>query len=382
MKVLFLALTFSLFGNIGSTKISAKSAILINLDTGAVLYEKHAYTPMYPASITKVATALFALDQKGVVENRTMKVSHDALKIRPEEETGNEPPYWDEKSGTKMWLVPGEYVPFETLLHGLIRSSGNDAANVIAENLSPSIPQFVEEMNAYLAELGCKKTQFKNPHGIHHKEHYTTAYDMSLIFKRALQHGKFLDVSSNSYYERPKTNKQPKGELLNKDPLLIPGKYYYPKVFSVKKGFHSSAKHTIVAAAKSNGRTLLAVLMGCETTQDRCKDTMTLFEAAFNEKWKKKVLFRAFSPIKVQVPGSKKDLKATLLSDLAIHFYPSEEPICKAFVRMNKKVLPISKGQKVGSIEIQDTSGKILEVGDLVAMEDLKPKLLERIFNY
>ena len=315
MKFLWLLLACSLSANLKNTKISARSAILINVDTGAILYEKHAHIPLYPASITKVATALYALDQKDVCLDKKMTVSAEALKIKPLQETGNEPAYWGERSGTKMWLVAGESLPFESLLHGLIRSSGNDAANVIAENLSPSIPEFVSEMNTYLRELGCKNTQFKNPHGIHHKEHFTTAYDMSLIFKKALQNPIFCDVSSNSLYQRPKTNRQPGGELFYKDPLLIPGKYFYPKIFSVKKGFHSDAKHTIVAAAKSDGRTLLAVLLGCETTADRCKDTILLFENAFNETKEKKVLFRAFSPI--SVPIEKATVKATLLSEIS-----------------------------------------------------------------
>ncbi len=377
MKFLWLFLAFSLSANLKNTKISAKSAILINVDTNAVLYEKYAHVPMYPASITKVAAAIYALDQKDFALDKKMTVSSEALKIRPLKETGNEPAYWDEKSGTKMWLVAGEKLPFESLLHGLIRNSGNDAANVIAENLAPSIDQFVSEMNVYLRDLGCKNTQFKNPHGIHHKEHFTTAYDMSVIFKKALQSLKFCEVSSNSFYQRPKTNKQPGADLLYNNPLLVPGKYFYPKIFSVKTGTHSDAKRTIVAAAKSDGRTLLAVLLGCESIADRYKDTTLLFENAFNETKEKKVLFRAFSPI--SVPIKKVTVKATLLSDLAIHYFPSEEPTCRAFIRIYEKALPISKGQKIAELQVCDADGKILETSTLVSMEDLKPTLLEKL---
>src|SRR5690606_37302020 len=106
------------------------------------------------------------------------------------------PSYWDEWDGTKMGIKIGEQFSMETLLYGLMMLSGNDAANVLAETVSGTIPRFLEELNEYMRSLGCHSTFFNNPHGLHHQEHCTTAYDLALITRRALQHPKFCEIVS------------------------------------------------------------------------------------------------------------------------------------------------------------------------------------------
>ncbi len=208
-------------------EVHASSAILMNAETGAILYEKQAHVPSFPASTTKIATALFILDAKKPSLDQMVTVSSEALKLKPVGKEKDSPSYWDEVDGSKMGLVRGEILSYDTLLHGLMLVSGNDAANTMAESLCGSIPIFLEEMNQYLRNLGCKNTQFRNAHGLHHPEHFTTAYDICLIAKKAIQIPKFREIVSKTSYLKPKTNKQKETELRQFNQLLRPGKYYY-----------------------------------------------------------------------------------------------------------------------------------------------------------
>ncbi len=380
MKILFFCIAcIALFSRPLEVEVSARSAILMNADTGAILYEKNPYIPMYPASTTKIATALYVLEEKNPSLEQMMTVSSEALKMKPEKFGEEVPAYWGEVGGSKMGLVKGEVLSLESLLHGLMRVSGNDAANVIAENLSGSIPEFVSEMNEYIQFLGCKNTHFCNPHGLHHEDHLSTAYDMCLIMQKALQNPKFRDIVSNQYYQKPKTNRQQAAEIEQKNPLLKPGKYYYPKVIGAKTGFHSKAKYTLVAVAEGEGRTLIAAFFGCDKRTDRYEDAIRLFDLAFAEKKETVVFFDPSHLFSYPIEGAKVPLQASLTEDLKISYFPSEEPSCRAFVHWEPISLPIYKGQKVGEIHISDSSGVVLQSGELVAKEDVKSTFIHAL---
>jgi D-alanyl-D-alanine carboxypeptidase (penicillin-binding protein 5/6) len=272
-----------------------------------------------------------------------------------------------------MGLKKGEEVTVESLLHGLMLVSGNDAANVLAEAHSDSIPQFVEELNLYLTQnIGCTQTQFSNPHGIHCDDHVTTAYDLCLIARRGLQIPKFREIVSKASYELPKTNKRPAMELRQTNALLRKGKHYYPKAIGIKTGYLSTAMNTLVAAAEHEGRTLIAVLLGCPASSDRFKDAKSLFEKAFQETLETKILMGVDRAFKREILGSKTELEASLAQDLFLSFYPAEEPDCKAFVQWKIPQLPIKKGQKVGEVLVFDQEGKKILASDLVAKAEVK----------
>ncbi len=366
--LLFLFLIFSVFGQPLNVHVSARSAILMNGKTGAILYEKHAHIPMHPASITKIATALYVLDEKKPNLSSLVTVSADAVKMKPANSPPNTPPHWCVPEGTKMGLVKGETISIETLLHGLMKISGNDAANVIADSFSSSIPAFMQELNGYLRRLGCQNTQFLNPHGLHHEDHFTTAYDMCILTKRALQNEKFRQLVSHVPYEKPGTNKK---EIKQTNALLKPGKFYYPKAIGVKTGYHSKAMHTLVAAAEDETRTLIAVLLGCEKREDRYEDAIRLFDAAFAEKKVKRVFFPSGHLFKRELKGAKRVLEASLASDLAIEYFPSEETDCRATIHWTSVILPIQKGARVGEVLIHDAKGALIEKGDLFAKDEM-----------
>lgn len=364
-------------------QLKARSAILINANTGAVLFEKDPYAKAYPASITKTATALYLIENQNLPLDQKLKVSAEALKMRPT--TGSYAPHQLIPDGSTMSLQKGELVSVEALLHGLMLISGNDAANVLAEAHSGSIPRFVEELNRYLQEeLGCKHTQFCNPHGVHFDEHYSCAYDLSLIAKRALSLPKFREIVSKTSYMCPQTNKRAAREIEQKNALLKKGRHYYPKAIGIKTGYYSHAMNTLIAAAEHEGRTLIAVLLGCPKNEDRFQDAILLFETAFQETRQTQCLLSTVKEFSREIPGMKKLLSASLAKDLEISYFPSEEPDCKAQIRWNPIQLPIKKGQKVGVVEILSGSN-VIEKGDLIAKEDVKGTLVfmlkEKLFG-
>lgn len=353
-------------------EVAAPSAILMNAESGRVLFEKQSHTPFYPASITKIATALFALNKKGEHLDELVTVSSESLKLKPLKHNGECLPYWLERDGTKMGLQYGEKISLDALLHGLMLISGNDAANVIAEEVSGSISEFVAQLNQYLRELGCQNTQFSNPHGLHHPDHFTTAYDICLVTKTALSSPKFREIVAKSSYRKPKTNKQDSELIHHTNPLFKEGRFYYPKAIGVKTGYHSQAKNTFVAAAEDQGRTLIAVLLGCSKRENRYEDAIRLFETAFAEKKEERCIFTRGYSLSRAILGAKNRLKAALSEDLSISYYPSEEPVPRAFIHWGNLSLPISKGQKVGELHLVDERGNFLQKQDLCAEEDLK----------
>ncbi|OGN68784.1 MAG: hypothetical protein A3I67_00335 [Chlamydiae bacterium RIFCSPLOWO2_02_FULL_45_22] len=356
--------------------MGAASAILMNADTGALLFEKHAHVPSYPASITKIGTTLYILDQE-VQLDQVCVVSTESLKRRPSTDWEKYPPYWLDKDGTTMGLKIGEALTVEALLHGLLMVSGNDAANVLAENIgSGSVPQFIERVNEYLRKIGCKNTQFSNPHGLTHPDHWTTAYDVALMTRRALQIPTFRTIIGTVTFCPPQTNKQPERELVTTNPFVKPGsRYYYPKAIGGKTGYTAAAQHTCVTIAEHEGRALIAVVLGCKDRLMRYEDTKKLLDTAFAEEKVSRRLMGPETTLKKRVLGAKSEVKVSLVKPLSIAYFPSEEPKCKAVLHWNISELPIRKGQKVGEVHILTDDGRFLEKGDLIAREEVKGRL-------
>lgn len=353
--------------------VHAKSAILINMDTGAVLFEKNANLPSFPASITKIATALYVLDVKHPNLSEIATVSADSVRVFSKKEKFSAP-YWLEFNGTKMGLAKGEEVSIESLLYGMMLVSGNDAANVLAETLGGSIPGFISEMNQYLASIGCLNTYFVNPHGLHQPEHMTTAYDMGVIARKAMSNAKFREIVSTLDYLKPATNKHPEEHIKQYNHLQRPGRYFYPKAIGIKTGSYASyAKKTLVAAAKQDERALIAVLLGCETEGDRYQDAISLFETAFAEQKVRRLIFSGNESYNRSVEGAKSVLQAGLTKEIAIEYYPAEEPVnLKAQICWKIPALPIRKGDAVAQMQLVDGKGNIISSAPLIAKEEVK----------
>lgn len=261
-------------------EIRGEAAILMNAQTGAILFD-------YPASTTKVATALYALKLRGQELEMSITAEQDSLVSMTQEakrkSNYSAPSYWLEPDGMHIGIKKGEIFTLFTLLQGMLITSGNDAANVIAQALGPSIPTFMEGLNVYLKEIGCQKTYFRNPHGLHDSQHQSTAYDLATMTREALKDPVFCEIVSQTRFLRPKTNKQAATTLLQTNRLLRPGKFHYAKAIGVKIGYHTKAKKTFIGAARADGRTLIVVLMGYKDRNAIFEDAIKLFEAAFNQ---------------------------------------------------------------------------------------------------
>ncbi len=376
---LILSLLFlieSLIGGQLNIEVRARSAILMNAETGAILFEKHPHLPVHPASTTKIGTALYILDNQ-VDLNRFATVTREALRGRPVQGRDQHPPYWLDSDGTMMGLKVGETLPFDALLHGLMKVSGNDAANVLAETIGGTVPQFVDAMNEYLQRIGCKNTRFRNPHGLTHPEHLSTAYDLALMTRKALKIPKFREVVTTLNYKKGATNKQPASEIPLLNPLMKPNsRYYYPKAIGVKTGYTEAAQFNLVTAAEHEGRILIGVLLGCENKGHRYEDVKKMFETAFAEERATRRLMGPENIFTKEIVGAKTPLKACVLKPLVISYFPSEEPHCKAALHWDADKLPIRKGQKVGEVHICNQEGVFIQKGDLLAVEEVKATFL------
>ena len=358
---------------------SAESVVLMNADTGVILYEKNAHAPQFPASITKIATASLALKKKGDALNTSVVAEQESIaSITPDAKRKanyKNPAYWVEMGSSHIGIKKGEELTFKTLLYGLMLASANDAANVIAQYVSGNIPEFVKEMNVYVESLGCKNTHFCNPHGLHHPDHKTTAYDMALITQDALRNPLLREIVSTVKYTRPKTNKQEATTMVQHNRLLKKGPYNYSKAFGVKTGYTSLSHHTFVGAAQNEGRTLIAVVLNAKESGDTFQDTINLFDAAFKEsKVERTLVAQGPQKVTLQVASVTKPIPTYVKNPITVKYYPSEEPKLKAVVTWEKTQLPVNKDDHVGLIQITGADGKVMYSTSLYASEDAETK--------
>ncbi len=366
--ILFLVILFHLEAKQLKVNVSARSAILINADTGAILYEKDPHFLCSPASITKIATALYVLEKKEKELDQLLTASQEAVGVVSPQVRAKHPSYRLTSDGTHMELKAGEIMPLRALMYGLLLASGNDAANVIAEYVSGSVPKFVEDMNLYLREKGALATHFSNPHGLPHPEHVTTAWDMAHIMKEALKKPFFREVIKTVQYPRPQTNKHPPGLIHQKNRLIKPGPLFYPKAIGGKTGFTNSGP-TLVEAAQDGERTLIAVIIYAEATQ-RFREATLLFETAFAEqKVMRTLLTKEYDHFTLSLKGGTTALEASLNQDLTIAYFPSEEPELKAFLLWDSCPLPIAKGAHVGEVQLKTPQGQIFKTAPLYAIK-------------
>ena len=380
LGLIFSCFVSVLFGKPLTVEVLAPSAIVMNAETGAILYTKNHHERRHPASITKIATALYVLEKKGdFLDGIKTTATREALMIVPTEvrqaPDTRHPPYRLEYGGTSMGLLVGEEHTLRTLLYGLMLPSGNDAANVLAEHMSGSVNRFMQELNGYLKGHGMRESHFVSPHGLQHPDHWTTAYDMAVLTQKALQHPTFREIVKAARYPCPKSSKQPARDLLQHNRLVKPGAHFYSKAIGVKIGSTLKSGRTLVAAATHEGRELIAVLLGCSEGRRNFTDAVKLFEAAFAEKLVTRVLFAKGSDrFSHAVSGAKASVNAVLKEDLVLQYFPAEEPTFRAEIEWLPCKLPIRAQESVGFLRLVTEEGVILKQLPLVAAESVSPK--------
>jgi D-alanyl-D-alanine carboxypeptidase (penicillin-binding protein 5/6) len=357
-------------------EIRGEAAILMNAQSGAILFEDQAFTPHYPASTTKVATALYALKLRGEQLEMSIIAEQDSLVSVTQEakrKSPHLPAYWLEPDGMHIGIKKGEILNLRTLLEGMLIPSGNDAANVIAQALGPTIPSFIEGLNTYLKEIGCQKTHFCNPHGLHDPQHETTAYDLALIACEALKIPVFCDIVSQTRFLRPKTNKQSPVTFLQTNRLLRPGKFHYSKAIGIKTGYHAKAKKTFIGAARVDGRTLVVVLLGYQNRHEIFEDAIKLFETAFNQPKVQRTYLKAGPQnFNLNLPKANHSLRTYLTEPLNLEYYPAEDPQAKCLLYWYSLSLPILKDQQVGELQLISAKGNLLQKVPLLALENVQ----------
>lgn len=360
-----------------SIQISAEAAILMNADTGAVLFEKNAYELRHPASTTKIATALYALKKAGHKLDEIVTAQAEAVGAVTEEQVRRSnytlPPHLIKVGSSHMGIKRGEQLTLRDLMYGMMLPSANDAANVIAQHIGGTIPNFMKELNVYLEQIGCTNTHFCSPHGLHHPDHVTTAYDMAVLTREALKSPIFCEIISTVRYKRPKTNKQESTVIVQTNRLLRNGPFYYSKAIGVKTGYGVPALHTFVAAARHEGRNLIAVVLQSKERDDIFRDSINMFEAAFNQpKVERELIKSGLQKYVLQLAGSHEPIKTYVEKGYTVSYYPAEEPKFKAWLTWDTVTLPLKKGQKVGLIEIlNEKQDKIASV-PLLTFQDVK----------
>jgi D-alanyl-D-alanine carboxypeptidase (penicillin-binding protein 5/6) len=255
--------------------MQSEAFVLIDGDTGQVLFERNMHTRMYPASITKVMTALLALESGLPPENSIVTMSYDAV--------------WSVGRDTShIALDVDERLTLEEALYAIAIESGNDASNGIAELVSGSMDDFAEKMTQRAKELGARNTNFTNAHGLPEAGmHYTTAYDMALVMAAAIKIPEFNQIFSAVTFGMFPTNIQiargQEARTFNRRNSLIEGFYAYDGILSEKTGWTGDAGRTYTAAARRGDRTLVLVLMKSPEAADRWEDATRLFDHGFNE---------------------------------------------------------------------------------------------------
>ncbi|MDF2549770.1 MAG: dacC [Chlamydiales bacterium] len=360
-----------------SFDVKAESALLVDAETGAVLYEKNSEKEMYPASVTKMATALYAFSLKGDSLPDLVRADRESVaSISSERKVRHHyqcPAYWIEVGSSHVGIKEGEELSLKDLFYAMLLPSGNDASNVIAQyGGAGSIPRFMEGMNVYLKSIGCRATHFKNPHGLHHPDHRTTAEDLSIIARRLLKEPFLAEVVKTPRYQRPQTNKQPEAPLLQTNRLLLKGPFHYPEAIGIKTGYTSAAGYNLVAAAKKGDRTLIAVLLKCSQRSDTFLDAKRLFQEAFLEPLlrqqviaKGRLFERSTKELKIQ--AEPKD-------PLYYDYYPSAKEPLTYQVSWHSKNLPIFIGEEVGTLELLTEKGRLIAKTPLLSTVEVKER--------
>ena len=335
--------------------VSARSAILIEAETGKILYAENAHEKLPMASTTKIMTALVALEQ-GEAED-TVTVDASAY--------GTE--------GSSIYLHLEEEIALKDLLYGLMLSSGNDAAVAIAVHIGGGTQAFADIMNKKAIELGAYNTNFVTPNGLHDDAHYTTAYDLARIAAKAMENEQFRQIVSTEYY-RAET-----GEIArtfkNKNRIL----WEYAGGTGVKTGYTKAAGRCLVFSAEQDGMELIGVVLNCP---NMFEDAKAMLDHGF-ENYETNVMVKTGTIVaRAAVSGGEKSLlELTPSRDIIVPVEKGTSPSFRTRVYMDEGIsAPVYKGEVLGYVEVLDGDALLLR-RDLVAAEDVPDAGINYYFN-
>ncbi|GIN73487.1 D-alanyl-D-alanine carboxypeptidase DacF [Bacillus sp. J14TS2] len=334
----------------------SKSAILIERDTGTVLYEKNKDEKYSPASMTKIMTMLLIME------------AIDTGKIKMDEKVTTSE-YAASMGGSQIFLEPGEEMMVKELLLAMAIGSANDASVALAEKIAGSEEAFVEMMNDRVKELGLKNTHFKNTTGLPVEDHYSTANDMALMAKELLKHEEITDFTKNyESYLREDTDK--KFWLVNTNKLVK----FYPGVDGLKTGFTSEAKYCLTATAKKDGMRVIAVVFGAPTSKSRNAQITKMLDYSFSQYATHPLYEKGKALEKAKVSkGDKKYIEAETGESVSVLTKKGEKlDKLTEEIELNEHIkAPLKKGEKIGVLKVKKDGKELVEV-PLVAKENVK----------
>ena len=350
-KVIFVLLLFTiLFLNninvyaISELSVNANASLIIELNSGKIIHEDNINEIIYPASTTKILTAILvlencSLDEKAIVSKNAVSNLPDGYVVAP--------------------LFAGEEMRIEDLLYALMLKSANDAAYVLAEHVGGSVEAFADMMNKKASELGCKNSNFVNPNGIHNENHYSTAYDLFLISKYAMKNKEFVKIVSTYSYVLPSTNKYSSNDRImeNTNEFINPDSdFFNENVRGIKTGTTTQAGNCLITDVSKDGFEIITVVLGAKTSNSKFSETSKMIDYMFDnytytEIHKKGDIIKNIDVEKAT--KETKNLNIIISNDIiAMNNVNIDPSMIEPEIALNENIIaPIYKGQELGTIK-------------------------------
>ncbi|MDQ0161463.1 D-alanyl-D-alanine carboxypeptidase family protein [Bacillus alveayuensis] len=333
-----------------------KSAVLMERDTGQILYAHHADEKLPPASMTKIMTLLLIME---ALDKGTIKLDE---KVRASEHAAS-------MGGSQIFLEAGEEMTVEDLIKGIAIASGNDASVAMAERIAGSEEGFVKMMNKKAKELGLKNTHFKNPTGLPEEGHYSSARDMAIMAKELL---KYEDITkyTGKYEDYLRENTDKKFWLVNTNRLVK----FYPGVDGVKTGYTNEAKYCLTATAKKGNMRVIAVVFGAQTPKHRNSQVTKMLDYAFSQ-YEIHSLYKRNEKVAPVELSKGRDQKVHLITSKPISILTKKgesiDDMKQEIVFKEQVIAPIKEGEELGMLVLKKGE-KVMDEYPLVAEKDVE----------
>lgn len=349
-KSIFFTVIMLLVGHadVYGLEVPAKGAILIDAETGKVLWEQNSHEKLPPASTTKVLTALLALENGTITDIYTV----------PEDFVND--------GEASIWLEPGERQSLENLMYSMLLRSANDAAQIIAIGIAGSQEKFVAMMNEKAAELGLTDSHFVTPNGLHHEDHYTSAYDLAMITREAVKYPLFNQIVVTNRWQLPWADNDYDRVVYNRNQLLD----IYEYADGIKNGYTKEAGNCLVSSATKDDMRLIAVVLNCSNMYEESKE---IFEYGFATYERQQVAEAKTEYGKIAVKkGKEKEISVLIGKDVYLLVEKSKRADVETTVNLPESIkAPVKKGDIIGEIVYHNKVDGIRVTAPLIAGENV-----------
>ncbi|TCP69907.1 D-alanyl-D-alanine carboxypeptidase family protein [Baia soyae] len=335
---------------------NAKSAVLMDADTGTVIYEKNSHEKLPPASITKVMTMLLVMES---IEQKKLKLT-DSVTVSENASS---------KGGSQIFLEPGESMTVHDLLKGVAIGSANDASVALAEHIGGTEDNFVAMMNKRAVGLGLKDTKFQNPNGLPVADHYSSAYDIALLSRELLKHPEITKYTS-LYQDYLRQDSKKPFWLVNTNKLVR----FYQGLDGLKTGFTTEARFCLTATAKRDNFRVIAVVLGEPDSKMRNQEISKMLDYSFSQYTNYTFYKKGDFIAKVAVDkGTPEEILIRAHHSMSILMKKGEDPKqYKKVVHFKELKAPIKQGETIGTIDFTNKEGKVVTHLEITSSRDIE----------